>query len=392
MSPRPRSRKRRGWPDNLQGHYKKKNGKTYYAYRNPHTGAETPLGTDFAAAKQAAIIANNALMRLTDVDHMVDRILGEPAAEIPFSEFLETFKSEILPAHRNKKGRPYAEKTLREYQRRVGIIQQQPWAAKPLTAENEWERVNLRDVAGFLDDQAGARTSNVYRQILIMAFKHAIAKGLCKENLAAATLEKTAVKQRQRLTLEWFQRIHEVSPEWFQIALDLAIQTLQRRDDLATMRFTDEREPGWLFVDQKKVEGHGTGHIRIEIGPELRAVLSRAKKTGILSPFIIHRRPEKRQRRVMDAKDHWTQVSPAMLTRKFKEIRDQLHLCDHLSMGQRPSFHEIRALGADLYRRAGWPEDAIQRLLGHASGKTTRVYLEGHEVQYVQARAGLKIA
>lgn len=158
------------------------------------------------------------------------------------------------------------------------------------------------------------------------------------------------------------------------------------------MRLSDEREPGWLFVDQQKVEGHGTGHIKIRIGTELRAVFTRSKRTGILSPFVIHRQPQKRQRRVMDAKEHWTQLSPEILTRTFKDLRDQLHLCDHLTPAQRPSFHEIRALGADLYRKAGWPEDAIQRLLGHSSEKMTRVYLEGHEVMYVEALAGLKIA
>jgi hypothetical protein len=122
-----------------------------------------------------------------------------------------------------------------------------------------------------------------------------------------------------------------VAPEWFQIALDLAIQSLQRREDLVVMKLTDELEPDWLFVDQQKVEGHGTGHIKIKIGAELRAVLTRARRAGILSPFIIHRKPQKRQRRVMDAKEHWTQLSPEMLTRKFQELRDQLHLCDHLT-------------------------------------------------------------
>lgn len=215
MSPRPRNRSRRNWPDNLQGRLNKKNGRECYAYRNPLTGEETGLGTDFAAAKQATIIANNTLMRLTSVEHMVDRILGAPERESSFSEFLKTFKEEILPAHRDKKGRPCAEKTLREYQRRVGIIQQQPWAAKPLTAEDERGQVNLRDISGFLDDQEGARTSNVYRQLLGIAFKHAIAKGLCKDNLAAATIKKTEIKERQRLELDWFLRIYEVAPEWF---------------------------------------------------------------------------------------------------------------------------------------------------------------------------------
>lgn len=44
-----------------------------------------------------------------------------------------------------------------------------------------------------------------------------------------------------------------------------------------------------------------------------------------------------------------------------------------------PTLHEIRSLGASLYREAGWPEGQVQLLLGHSDIQMTRHYLEGHE-------------
>ncbi|MGB1012434.1 MAG: tyrosine-type recombinase/integrase, partial [Thiolinea sp.] len=77
-------------------------------------------------------------------------------------------------------------------------------------------------------------------------------------------------------------------------------------------------------------------------------------------------------------KVHWTQVAPDMVTREFAEIRDRLGICSELEPVQRPSFHEIRALGADLYRQAGYPEEWIQSLLGHEDREMTAKYLAGH--------------
>lgn len=50
------------------------------------------------------------------------------------------------------------------------------------------------------------------------------------------------------------------------------------------MHFNNEREPGWLFVDQQKVEGYGTGYIRI--GAEPREVIGRCRD-DVACPFLI---------------------------------------------------------------------------------------------------------
>ena len=75
-----------------------------------------------------------------------------------------------------------------------------------------------------------------------------------------------------------------------------------------------------------------------------------------------------------------------MLSREFQDVRDRLGLFDRLPAEQHPSFHEIRALGAWLYQQAGIDPQA---LLGHTSQKTTRVYLDRHQVEYLEVDAGI---
>jgi len=64
------------------------------------------------------------------------------------------------------------------------------------------------------------------------------------------------------------------------------------------------------------------------------------------------------------------------LSKAFAEIRDQLEPFKSMPAAQRPGFHEIRGLGARLYRATGMPEEAIQGLMTHSNPRTTQIYLD----------------
>jgi integrase len=60
--------------------------------------------------------------------------------------------------------------------------------------------------------------------------------------------------------------------------------------------------------------------------------------------------------------------------------------------GARPTFHEIRALGAWLYEQQNFPQEYIQALMGHADEKMTKHYQEGHDekkIEYLEVGAEL---
>lgn len=148
------------------------------------------------------------------------------------------------------------------------------------------------------------------------------------------------------------------------------------------MRY-DDIQGGKLIVRQSK-----TGAlIAVEIGPSLHAVLATAKAAGLLCPYIIARRPTRQNK----AKPHPFAVLPSFLSKAVAEARDKTGLFSDYGDGERPTLHELRSLGAHLYREAGTPETAIQALLGHADAKTTEHYLQGHREEFTAARADLKI-
>lgn len=374
MSPRPRKSGRKGWPANL--YTDRKAGKNYYRYRHPKTGKKHGLGTDLKKAIDATRILNARLVEDTEsAQSLASAILtqGETAAK-----FLQRYAEEVLPQRTDKKGRPYSIRTLGEYQRMLKD------AADALGGKLVSD-VSRRDIVTHLAAYPHV-SSNRRRSVLSKAFAKAVAEGLRETNPVKGTEAHVEVVKRKRLSLDQFLAIRIEAPAWFRNAMDLAIYTLQRREDIASMRF-DQVEGDRLLVRQRKVETYGTGNIRIQINNELRSVIERCRD-DIVSPYMVHRRPYKMRREYIEQKDHWSQVSPEVLTRTFRDLRDRHGVCEDLAPEQRPTFHEIRALGADLCREAGWSEESIKRLLGHTSTKMTRAYLDRHDgVAWVDADA-----
>jgi integrase len=208
-------------------------------------------------------------------------------------------------------------------------------------------------------------------------FEHARARGLRDDNPVEGTIKRVEVVQRQRLAREAFDAIRGAAEPWFVRALDLALHSLQRREDLAVMR-VEHWSGGKLEIRQGKVAGRGLGLLRVTPWPELLGAIVACLNSPERGdcPFLLHRTPEKR--RQARGRDHFGQLAPEMLSREFQRLRDALGLFDSLPALARPSFHEIRALGADEYRRRGWPETQVQALLGHADVEMTRHYLDRH--------------
>ncbi|MFS2197765.1 hypothetical protein ACCD00_04480 [Pseudomonas sp. Pseusp3] len=67
----------------------------------------------------------------------------------------------------------------------------------------------------------------------------------------------------------------------------------------------------------------------------------------------------------MDAKLHWNAVTPDHPTKSLVQAQDDSKAYDELPAGERLTFHEIRALGAQLYEQQGFEQEYIQGLMGH---------------------------
>jgi len=117
--------------------------------------------------------------------------------------------------------------------------------------------------------------------------------------------------------------------------------------------------------------------IKIQLIPEIESLRAPALKLdAIASPFLIHRRPDRMQRRWLVGKEDWTYVNGRYLTRAFKAVRHRVRRFKALPERQWLTFHEIRGLGSRLCLERGMSKAAIQELMTHSSQKTTEIYLE----------------
>lgn len=348
MAPRPRNKANKGLPTNL--YFDKRRGT--YRYRRPTDGKWFPFGADRQRAIDAAKQLNSEFMTGTD---LVARVQGRHSDSL--AAFVDQFERDILPP------RELAKATLELYA--VRFRQFRAWW--PSVAVDE---LTTRMMAQQLDALT-PRASNQARALLVDIFNHAVAKGLCPDNPAAALLPRIEKKTRKRHTVEGLKAIRAHSPEWLQNAIDLALITAQRRADVLAMRFDDVRDGYLHVVQQKTSRASDAAWIRLQVTPQLAAVIVRCRD-NVPSPYLIHRRPDRRVRR--DGK-HWTQVDNRYLTRAFKAARDASGAYPGWSDDEMPGFHEIRALALLLYKRAGRDGRIIA---GHATEAMTRNYQRDH--------------
>ncbi|WP_427965157.1 phage integrase Arm DNA-binding domain-containing protein, partial [Acidithiobacillus sp.] len=228
MAPRPRTRSRK-LPANLTA--EARDGAVYYRYRNPVSGQRTSLGMDRDNAVKAAV-ALNAHFAQQLADSQSERLVSRAIMDCQnIGAFLTLFEKEILPSRRSRKGHTLAEKILQEYSIMLRTIRNE-------FGHLTWASAILEKVSAFLD-RLPTRSSNAHRSLMIQIWRHAIAKGkvIPPTNIPEMTLIKDHVVERPAMTLEWFQAIRNAADPWFRNAMDLALHTVQRREDIVLYRF-----------------------------------------------------------------------------------------------------------------------------------------------------------
>lgn len=378
MAARPRLMKNRKLPENLYP-----NGK-YWQYRNPITGKKTSINKSLEEAIRLAKAANAKLAPLMiDDGALLSAITGEKAPT--FEHLIDRFENEWV------RDRSYSSRTLDEI--RIKLQRYRQDLGKRMIGQ-----LDVLAVAEYLD----GFSNNAYtkhRGLLVQIFAFAVAKGLADRNMAELTLvKKEEEKKRQRHTLEGLMTIitAQTTPDWLCRAIRLALVSLQRREDIVTWRRDAvDMERNVVRVSPGKTQGYDNPiHLEIVMGSALKEVISECLRSPIASPFLIHYKPKARKREQIEAKDHWTAVTPGYLTKEFSKARDAAHAYDNTPSGERPTFHEIRALGAWLYEQQGFPQKYIQALLGHADEAMTKHYQKGHgseETQYQVVGADLAL-
>jgi enterobacteria phage integrase len=235
------------------------------------------------------------------------------------------------------------------------------------------------------------------RTLLLRFFRYAKSTGLYPAHLTNPVddlfIDPVPHKLRQRITIPQFRAIHQAAPPWLQWLMTLAFHLALRRIDLVNLRFEDivgDRIVSPIRKTDTQARDIEATSVDFPVHPDVRRIIVEARRSSLRlgrCPFVIHREPERRTKRMADALaagrlEHPAQVLPEYGSKAFNRARqiamERTNLFDGLAARELPTLHEIRALSSHLYAKAGYEVTAVQDLMAHTDPDMTRAYQKGH--------------
>ncbi|EAQ9998275.1 integrase [Salmonella enterica] len=333
----------------------RKNDKAFY-WRNPLTKKEIALGQiSRRDAIAQAIEANNFIAQNYTPVALIEKLKGMDSLTV--TKWIERYA--VLLQRRNLSANTYK------------IRSNQLATIREKMGEMILAEVTTKHVATFLETwiEGGKNTmAGAMRSVLSDMFREAVVEGHITQNPVAPTRAPRIEVARNRLRLDVYKKIREAAehlPAWFPLAMDLALVTGQRREDVSCMKFSniiDDR----LYINQIKTGMKIALPLSLNlsaVGLRLGTVIDRCRLVSrtdyLISPGV--------RKNSSDGSLH-----PDSLTKKFVAARK---LAGINFSDNPPTFHEIRSLAGRLYRDERG-EDFAQKLLGHTSENTTKIYLD----------------
>lgn len=377
------------FPDNMT--FDKDRPSAPYAVRNPVTGKKQRFADESTARKVA--------VRLNEWLHNERQLQALEAGRPNITGLVEKWKADRLPLL------PWSEG------HRTNMLAKMNRISIDIGLRTI-VHTDCMYIEDYIVSKGGAAdTFNDWRYAFVLLWSFAVSRKLADTNEAEKIEERSVSKKleanqkkRHPLELEGFSAIYKCSEPFLQLAMDTSFVTLQARQEICDINVDEDFRDGYLFIIRQKTSGDSDmAFIKIAITPQIDEFRRRSRKlivvnnVTILSPYLIHRAPDRRWRQWTENKPHWTYVNADYLTKAFAVARETSGYYSHLRPEQQPTFHEIRGLGSRIYRERGMSEKAIQALMTHSNRKTTEVYLEGGaealtDADYVPVAAPLNIS
>lgn len=359
MNARRRTAAKRSLPPNL---YQKTNG--YFYYRNPLTKKDKGIGHDKAEAVREAVAANLALEELKGKRSTVaDWVMGKTTRT--FASWAADYENHLIKRNELRPNSMAMAKSS------IRIILTSDFASRELSS------VTTEQISTFLEQcerERGGNSARIQRSRLVDMFKVAQQRGYVHHNPVIVTVNPRIVVQRDRLSIEQFLEIRKHAAPTLVNAMNIALLTAQRREDVLSALFEDCRD-GFMWVIQSKTRTK----IRISTALRLDAIDLSLKEAieqcrgRFKSKLLVH---------------HMKTINGAVAGEKIPLNYISKYFCRaRAESGIKwqegktpPSFHEIRSLSERLYHTQYGPE-FTQRLLGHKNPQMTALYhdLRGSE-------------
>ncbi|WFQ79961.1 site-specific integrase [Xenorhabdus sp. SF857] len=388
MAGRPRKREFRHLPDYL---YFDNSIKEYRL--TLVNGKRKVIGSDKAMAVAIAREYNNIMRpeQSVCISSLLKESGGKFGESLPFSDHVDKLFDRIISDEKP------AANTLADWNSNIERV-------KEFFADIPCMEISLEHVNEYLNKyhtEASANVQNRKVSFLKKLFSYAIDESLMLDNPAERKKRKrTEEKIRRRLSFEDFKKIRIAAEPWLRTAMDLALQTTQARLEVSRIKYNIKSPQegvcgcmwypesqngiyGMLYIHRQKVQHKEASHVAIPIGEKLKQIID-GSRDSVASPYVVHRLPKRRPNKISAEVNHPTQVAPDYLSRAFSDLRDKVGVAAHLTMDERPTFHEIRALAAHLFKNNGLDPQAR---MAHSDAKSTKVYTQNH-VEWVEVPHG----
>jgi hypothetical protein len=422
MTPPPGKRHegQRDYPDNLYS--QARSSGLYFRYRRPdlpkgHPDQYVTLG--YVSKEEAFAAAKQANQAFSKGRNLLAKMQGRSG--ITLDQYIDIFIDTHLKERRIS-GEPLSEHTITAYLLTYRKMKRDPGLRAIYLRSDATQMEMVRDQSELARYLSGCSTSEVFnkhRTRLMDLYKHAVSDGLIPDNIPARILPKPKGKKvRQRLSqptgpgqagkaaalsIEAYNAIFAKAEIHIQIAMELALNVMQRRMELHAWRYDwshEDSDGRHVYIAISKTRKHGAASfIRVpEFLPMAHSAfgcktlgdlikLSRKSDT-LAAQHVVHHRPSKVKK--SGEKEHPFQLSRRQIGDGFTAARDAAGIYDHLAQGQRPTLHELIATGEYLREQMGWTTEVIAQYRGHNKITTTQTYLEGHEYKTVVVPIGTR--
>lgn len=354
---------------------------TFY-YRHPGMPSKANLGKDQQKAVRMAS-ALNSRYRIQCEQEAARLEASVDFGGVSFADAFAVFVEKYIVDYRLKSS---TAQLLRQRQRRlaeplgsiqVPIITTQ-MLREAISTDSQFEQSKLKT-------------------LLLRFFRYAKSSGTYPSHLANPVddlfVDPLPHKRRQRITIQQFNAIYGVAPQWLRWLMTLGFHLALRRVDLVNLRFDDvlgDRIVSPIRKTDTQAREIEATSVDFPIHPDVRRVILEARRSSLRlgrCPFIVHREPERPTMRARCALEagriaHPAQVLPDYASKAFNRSRkravETTNLFDGLETREMPTLHEIRALSSHLYAKAGYQVSAVQELMAHTDPDMTRAYQKGH--------------
>jgi integrase len=297
-----------------------------FYFFHPTTTKWMPLGKDIAAA-------------LTQYGQLI----GGQWSGQTFGDVIDRYKTQVLPLKRSAQTRKDQAKQLDRLKAVFGSM-------RP-------DSISAQHCYKYADARASAPVAARHEIALLgHVFAKAIRWGVATVN-PVRTLERTKKGKRTRyVTDEEFSAVYALASERMQIAMDLALDTGQRRGDLLNLTRAQLTEDGIAFRQGKTGAG-----VLVEWTDQLRTTIERGKalKPQVPGEYLLRKR---------NGRQYTARGFSAIWQRLMGRALAQGKNGEPPAIAQRFTFHDLRAKCASDKTSL----EGAAALLGHASSTTTK--------------------